>query len=89
MKLTEFTYLILCVVVAKIIVSDYFKPAINLAKKLEVDNRFTRSPRTHIFTQFVLGMLLMPVFVVVLLVPSMRKTFALATERIVTEAERI
>lgn len=78
-------YWLLCAVVADIVISTVLKPQLEDAVKFGVQNPFTRSPRTAIITEFLLVMLLAPVFLVIVFCPALREHFYTASERIVLE----
>lgn len=61
---------ICAVFVALVFTLDCFGDALREAQWLGVDNPFTRSPKLSYFVHFVLGILLFPVWLLCMMVPS-------------------
>lgn len=89
MLAATFIYLFIAGWIADTVTTLGFKASLQEARELGIDNEFTRSPGIAVATQFVLAMLLAPVFLVIACLPSACEAYIRATRRIVLEQREI
>lgn len=86
MGLIEY-YLIFAISTAIVALLDFFNPALADAEADGIKNVFTENPKLAKFVYFILTILMAPLIIMPLLVPSMNERFRLSLTLIIREAE--